>query len=161
MTLWLPESIVDDGLLAGPSPDTIVVTDADTGSGVLCLEVDEATQHVAPIRNKLRAYRRALADRPTWHLVFVVPTAARQNWLRRIARAEDVGSASAWAVTMDDLRRGGIDARLLPIVGSSTTTLREILADPQPRRSATPVGSRAWLELLGSGGGEESSELFV
>ena len=117
-------------------------------------------QHVAPIRDKLRAYRRALADRPEWHLVFVVPTAARQTWLRRIARAEDVGSASAWTVTMDDLRRGGIDARLLPIVGSSTPTLREVLADPQPRRSSTPVGSRAWLGLLGSGGGEQTDALL-
>jgi hypothetical protein len=160
VTLWLPESIVDDGLLTGPSPDTIVVMDADTGSGVLCLEVDEATQHVAPIRDKLRAYRRALADRPMWHLVFVVPTAARQTWLRRIARDEDVGSASAWVIHMDDLRRGGVDARLLPIVGSTTSTLREILADPRPRRSETPVGSRAWLELLGSGGGEEADALL-
>lgn len=160
VTLWLPESIVDDGLLAGPSPDTIIVIDARTGSGVLCLEIDEATQHVAPIRDKLRAYRRALADRPGWHLVFVVPTAARQKWLRRIVRAEDVGSASAWAVTMDDLRRGGIDARLLSIVGSSTPTLREVVADPRPRRSSTPVGSHAWLGLLGSGGGEETDALL-
>ena len=161
VSLWLPESIVDTGLLAGPSPDTIVVMDAQTGSGVLCLEIDEATQHVAPIRDKLRAYRRALADRPGWHVVLVVPTAARRGWLRRIARAEDAGSASAWVIAMDDLRRGGIDARLLAIVGSSTPTLREVLADPQPRRSATPVGSRAGLELLGSGGGEESRELLV
>lgn len=160
VTLWLPESIVDDGLLPGPSPDTIVVMDADTGSGVLCLEVDEATQHVAPIRDKLRAYRRALADRPMWHLVFVVPTAARQTWLRRIARAEDTESTSTWVIQMDDLRRGGIDARLLPILGPSTSTLRQVLVDPRPRRSATPVGSRAWLELLGSGGGEDADALL-
>ena len=162
VTLWLPESIVEDALTAGPVPDTVVVLNADSGSGVLCLEIDEATQHVAPIRAKLHAYRRALADRPGWHLLLVVPTVARRNWLRRIARAQDIGGASAWVMTMDDLRRGGIDARLVPIVGpSAPPTLRQVLADPRPRRSATPVGSRAWLELLGSGGGEESSELPV
>ena len=162
VALWLPESIVEDALPGGPVPDTVVVLSPDTGSGVVCLEIDEATQHVAPIRAKLRAYRRALADRPRWHVVFVVPTSARRTWLRRIARAQDTGSASAWVVTMDDLRQGGIDARLMPIVGlSAPPTLRQVLADPQPRQSATPVGSRAWLELLGSGGGEESSELLV
>ena len=161
VTLWLPESIVDDGLLAGPAPDTIVVVNTRSGSGVLCLEIDEATQHVAPIRAKLHAYRRALADRPHWHLVFVVPTTARRTWMRRIAEAGDTGNASAWVTTMDDLRRRGIDARLVPIVGSLTSTLRQVARDPQPRWSATPVGSHAWLELLGSGGGEEASEVLV
>lgn len=160
--LWLPESIVADALPTGPVPDAVVVLACATGAGVVCLEIDESTQHVAPIRNKLHAYRRALADRRHWHLLFVVPTAARRTWLRRIARAEDTGSASVWVATMDDLRRGGIDARLMPIVGpSAPPTLRQILADPQLRRSATPVGSRVWLALLGSGGGEESREILV
>ena len=162
VTLWLPESIVGDALPDGPDADTVVVLNAAMGSGVLCLEIDEATQHVTPIRAKLRAYRRALADRPGWHLLVVVPTAARRNWLRRIVRVEDVGSVSAWVVTIVDLRRGGIDVRLVPIVGlSPPPPLRQILADPRPRQSATSVGSRAWLELLGSGGGEEPGELLV
>lgn len=162
VALWLPASIVGDALPAGPVADTVLVVNAGLGSGVLCLEIDEATQHVAPIRAKLHAYRRALANRPGWHLVFVVPTPARRTWLRRIARAQDVGSVSAWLVTMDDLRRGGIEARFVPIVGpTAPSTLRQVLTGPHPRRSATPVASLAWIELLGSGGGEDLTELLV
>ena len=51
-----------------------------------CLEIDEGNQHAAPIRDKLRAYRRALDGRPGWHVLFVVPTADRAAWLRRAAR---------------------------------------------------------------------------
>jgi hypothetical protein len=35
-----------------------------------------------------------------------------------------------------------------------------MLDDPRPRRSSTPVGSDAWIELLGSGGGEELDEVL-
>lgn len=162
VALWLPESIVRDALPAGPVADTVLVVNAGPGSGILCLEIDEATQHVAPIRAKLHAYRHVLANRPGWHLVVVVPTPARKTWLRRIARAQDVGTVSAWLVTMDDLRRGGIEARLVPIVGpTAQSTLRQVLTGPDPRRSTTPVASRAWIELLGSGGGEDLTELLV
>ena len=40
-------------------------------------------------------------------------------------------------------------------------TLQALLSDARPRRSTSPVASRAWLELLGSGGGEERGELLA
>jgi hypothetical protein len=36
--------------------------------------------------------------------------------------------------------------------------LRSLLDDPRPRRCPTPVGSDAWVQLLGSGGGEHLDE---
>lgn len=160
--LWLPESIVADALPNSPVPDTIVVLDARTGSGVVCLEIDESTQHVAPIRDKLRAYQLAIGGRPGWHALFVVPSSARRGWLFRVARACDLSGLSLFVVTADDLHRRGIAAELASAAGPARTpTLRVLLSDDRPRRSATPVETRAWLDLLGSGGGEERGELLV
>jgi Replication-relaxation len=159
--LWLPESIVADALPNSPVPDTIVVLDAGSGSGVVCLEIDESTQHVAPIRDKLRAYRRAIGGRPGWHVLFVVPSSARRGWLRRIARGCDLGGLSLFVVTADDLHHRGPAAELASAAGPARTLpLWTLLSDGRPRRSATPVATRAWLELLGSGGGEERGELL-
>lgn len=36
--------------------------------------------------------------------------------------------------------------------GAAPGVLAAIIADPRPRRSTTPVGCDAWIELLGSGG---------
>ena len=160
--LWLPESIVADALPNGPVPDTIIVLNARTGSGVVCLEIDESTQHVAPIRDKLRAYRQAIGGRSGWHALFVVPSRARGGWLRRVAQGCDLGGLSLIVVTGDDLHRRGIAAELASAAGPSRTLpLGTLLSDGRPRRSATPVATRAWLEMLGSGGGEERGELLV
>ena len=154
--LWLPESIASDVLPDGIVPDALVVLATGAGSGVVCIEIDEATQHVAPIRGKLRAYRRALEERAGWHVLFVVPSSARRAWLRRVAAALDLGSAGLWTATADELRWAGLDAPVVSLaVHSTSTTLVEALVDPRPRWSATPVATRAWLELLGSGGGED------
>jgi hypothetical protein len=88
-------------VLAGPA-----------GSGVVCLEIDESTQHIAPIRAKLRAYRRAIGGRPAWHALFVVPSSTRGGWLRRIARGCDLGGLSLFIVTADTLHRDGAAAEL-------------------------------------------------
>jgi len=159
--LWLPESIVADALPDGPRPDALVVLDDGRRSGVLCLEIDEATQHVAPIRAKLRAYREALAVRRGWHVVFAVPTAARGAWLGRAARGADLSLISAWAVTSAQLSAHGIEAPLTSLADAGrSTTLGGALTDVGPRRSAAPVGSGAWLDLLGSGAGEELEALL-
>jgi hypothetical protein len=127
-----------------------------TGSGVVCLELDEATQHAAPIRAKLAAYRRSLAARPGWHALFVVPGAARAAWLRRVAAATDVGGISLWTVARDDLRLAGADAPITSLTGpAATSSLRGAMVDARPWRSRDPVGSLAWIELLGTGGGED------
>ncbi len=85
MLRWLPESIAVDVLPAGPAADAVVVIAADDGPATVCLEIDEGNQHLTPIRDKLRAYRRVLDGRPGWHVLFVVPTADRAAWLRTTA----------------------------------------------------------------------------
>ena len=119
----------------------------------MCLEIDEGNQHQAPIRDKLRAYRVALDGRPGWHLLFVVPTADRAAWLRRSARV--VGDVSAWVTTLDELRERGLGARLAPVPGPSAMpmVLGSLEAGSSPL-AGPPVGSRRWLEVLGSGGAE-------
>ena len=152
---WLPESIVVDVLPAGPAADAVVIIAADNGPATVCLEIDEGNQHLAPIRDKLRIYRGALDGRPGWHVLFVVPTADRAAWLRRAAR--EVRDGSAWVTTLDELRGRGLGARLAPVPGPSATpmVLGGLGAGPSPL-AGPAVGSRRWLELLGSGGAETS-----
>jgi len=152
--LWLPESTTADARIEPARPDSVVVLQADGRSGVLCLEIDEATEHAPQIKAKLAIYERVLVDRIGWHLVFVVPTAARLSWLRRVARSDRAGRA--WAVVLADLESDSVDAPVVHLGRSGQPRpLRSVLDDPRPRHSATPVGSDAWVELLGSGGGEE------
>jgi len=150
---WLPESIVADVLPGGPAADAVVIIAAEDGPATVCLEIDEGNQHLAPISDKLRAYRMTLAGRPGWHLLFVVPTADRAAWIRRAARG--VGEGSAWVTTLDELRERGHGARLAPVQGPSALpmVLGSLEAGPSPL-AGPPVGSRRWLELLGSGGAE-------
>ncbi len=157
--LWLPESIAADAGIDPARPDSVVVLQGDAGSSVLCLETDEATEHAPQIRAKLAGYERALAGRGGWHVVFVVPTAARLSWLRRVARPDLAGRG--WAVVLEDLEAEGVEAPIAPLAcGGQACSLASLLADPRPRWSSTPVGSDAWIELLGSGGGEELDEVL-
>lgn len=157
--LWLPEPTAADARVTPARPDSVVVLQVDGGSGVLCLETDEATEHAPQIRSKLAAYERVLSDRVGWHVVFVVPTAARLSWLRRVGRFRLDGCA--WGVVIAELESDGLNAALFPISrAAQPRVFRSVLEDPRPRRSATPVGSDAWIELLGSGGGEELDEVL-
>ncbi len=157
--LWLPDSTAVDAGIEPARPDSVVVLQVDGGSGVLCLETDEATEHAPQIRSKLAAYERVLADRVGWHLVLVVPTAARLAWLRRVGRFRLDGRA--WGAVLADLESDGLNAAVFPLGrAAQPRVLRSVLEDPRPRRSATPVGSDAWIELLGSGGGEELDEVL-
>jgi hypothetical protein len=159
---WLPESIVADVLPAGPVPDAVVVIAADDGPATVCLEIDEGNQHVAPIRDKLRAYDMAIGGRQGWHVLFVVPTADRAVWLRRTARGTGQASVSAWVTTRDELRRRGLEARIAHVPGPLATqvALGRLGSGPSPL-AGPPVGSRRWLELLGSGGAESTRQLTV
>jgi protein involved in plasmid replication-relaxation len=56
----------------GVKPDALLALQLSTGSAVLCLEVDDGTEHAPIIRDKLERYAEALRDRPAWHLVLVV-----------------------------------------------------------------------------------------
>jgi hypothetical protein len=160
--LWLPELVADDVLTAGPVPDAVVVISGNAGSGVVCVELDEATQHFAPIVGKLRAYRRALAGREGWLALFIVPSDARRTWLRKAAASVDLDTVAVWTTTTEDLTRDGLEAPIDALGRrSERTELRAALADQRPRRSPTPVGSEAWLELLGTGGSERLDELLA
>ena len=85
--LWLPESTTADAGIEPARPDSVVVLQFDDRSGVLCLEIDEATEHAPQIKAKLAVYEHVLADRPGWHVVFVVPTAARLSRSRHRERS--------------------------------------------------------------------------
>ena len=156
--LWLPESIATDVLGGGPLPDGVVVLAADPpaiGSLVLCLEIDEGNQHAAPIGAKLAGYRRALGGRPGWHVLFIVPSAGRAAWLRRLGARLEALAPSVWVTTLDELRARGIGAALVPVERSpaGVTTIGRLPAGPAST-PASPVGSKEWLELIGSGGSE-------
>jgi len=157
---WLPESIVADAGVELVRPDSVVVLQTAQGSGVLCLEIDEATEHAPQILAKLAAYGRVLPGRPGWHVVFVVPTNDRLAWLRRVGRPHAAGlGGRTWAVVLGDLEDSGIDAPVAPVSrAGKPESFRSLVDDPRPRHCPTPVGYEAWVSLLGSGGGEDLDE---
>ena len=158
---WLTERMSAD--LPGPGirPDSVVVLQVGARSAVLCLEMDEGTQHAPVIRARLAAYGRWLPARAGWHLLFVVQSEQRTRWLRRLGSWHGPASldARSWVVRLAALGREGLDARAVPIVGPEPPrSLRALATDPTRRMSITPVGSPAWVELLGQGGGEDLSD---
>jgi Replication-relaxation len=156
--LWLPESIAGDAGLLPARPDGVVVLERDGRSAVLCLEIDEASEHAPQIHAKLDTWATVFAVRPELLLLFVVPTESRLAWLRRNAGA---GSRPAlegrsFGVVAADLASAGFDASVAPIGWRGERGhLATLITEPRSRRSGTPVGSDAWVELLGSGGGED------
>ncbi|MGH2511122.1 MAG: replication-relaxation family protein [Candidatus Limnocylindrales bacterium] len=162
---WLPESITSDAKLPHVYPDSVVALQLSGGSAVVCLEIDQSTEHAPQIRDKLARYEPALRSRVGWHVLFVVETAARATYLARVARDQGVYlglTGRAWAIVLGDLKAEGVAARAVSLTpGRGPRTLTSIIDDPRPRRCATPVGSDAWLELLASGGGEDLHEALV
>ncbi len=158
---WLPEYNAA-GLLPHVYPDSVVALQRTTGSAVLCLEIDEATEHGPDIRDKLARYSQALHDRPGWQVVFVAPSCERVEFLARVAKrglGDPVLAGRAWAVVLRDLGQRALQAVAVPLFPAGhRTTVDELLSDPSPRLCPTPVGSDAWLRVLGSGGTEEIDE---
>jgi hypothetical protein len=149
--------------LLGPSfrPDSIIALQSDPFSGVLCVEVDEATQRSAVIRSKLDAYAVHLRARAGWHVLFVVPSRDRLEWLRRATGWNHWPAlvGRCWGVVLPELRIIGADAVVTPVAcRGEPRPLLTVLDDPRPRRCPTPVGSDEWVELLATGGGEDVSE---
>ena len=151
--LWYSDSMTADILGRFVRPDSVAVVTTDAGSAVLALEIDEGTEHMRAIRSKLAAYRRPLSARPSWHLLVVVPSALRADWMVR--QAEEVGLGErSWVVTHADLARDSLDALVRPFdLELQPSSIRSLLRPPQ-RWLPAPLGSRAWLELLAAGGGE-------
>jgi hypothetical protein len=142
-------------------PDSIIALQDDPFSGVLCVEVDEATQKAAVIRSKLDAYALQLRARRGWHLLFVVPSRDRLEWLRRATGWNHWPAlvGRCWGVVLPDLTLRGADAIATPIAcRGEPRPLLAVLDDPRPRRCPTPTGSDEWVELLATGGGEDVSE---
>ena len=151
--LWFPDSMTGDVLSRFVRPDSIAVVTTDAGSAVLALEIDEGTEHMRMIRAKLAAYRRPLSRRPSWHLIVVVPGSPRADWMVRQAVAVNLGER-AWVVTHADLARDSLDAVLRPLDPRHSPAPIGSLLKPPHRWLPAPVGSRAWLQLLATGGGE-------
>jgi hypothetical protein len=159
--VWLTEPMVDSELLSDVRPDSIVVVRRAVASAVLCVEVDQATEHSPTIRTRLASYERALAGRTGWHVLWVMPTVERLGWFRRIGRWDQRAGLEgcSWGVVLDDLRTVGLRATTQPIGwGGGAVPVEEVVADPTIRTCPTPVGSPAWVRLLGSGGAEDTDE---
>jgi len=162
--LWLTEPMTGGVLPPEVRPDSIVVVQVDARSAVLCLEIDEATEHAPTIRARLGAYERALAGRDGWHLLWVVPTPERLSWLRRIAWWDQRPglAGQSWALVLDDLRTAGFATTTRPVGWSGgAVPLAAVISDPRPRRCSTPVGASAWIRVLGAGGAEETDEALA
>ena len=161
--LWLTEPMIDNLLPADVRPDSIVILQPGGASAVLSIEVDEATEHSPTIRSRLAAYERALAARAGWHVLWIAPTEERLGWFRRIGRWDERPGLEgcSWGLVLDDLRTLGLGAPMQPIGWSGgAVALEAIVADPTARTCPTPVGSPAWVRLLGSGGAEETDEVL-
>ncbi len=152
--------------IEGVKPDALLALQLTSGSAVLCLEVDEGTEHAPVIRDKLERYAGALEDRPGWHLVFVVGWPERAAWMARLigsmADEREAMQGRAWTVTIEALAAEGLEARIRPLGWREPErSLASLCLDTAGRASEAPVGSQAWLRILGSGGGEDLSALLL
>jgi hypothetical protein len=162
---WLPERAAARVGLRDVFPDSIVALALPTGSGVLCLEIDQATEHAPVIRAKLARYEPALRSRHGWGVLFVVESPVRAAYLARVGRDADCAFrliGKAWVTVLADLAAEGPGATIREITpGGGRTTLAAVLRDPRARRCSTPVGSDAWIELLAFGGAEDTAEALA
>jgi len=160
--LWLDEPNAATVLGTPPYPDSVVALESEGRSGVVCLEIDEATQRRAVIEAKLNGYRRLFDSHPTWWLLFVVPSRNRARWLRTVARgADETVAARTWVTSLVALQTGHLDAQAQPVTGASAGTLRALVASPPKGRAGAPVGSEGWLRILGEGGLEDLDHLLI
>jgi len=159
---WLAEPTAARALGTPPFPDSVVVLQDGDRSGVLCLEIDEATQRRAIIEAKLNGYRRLFDAHPTWWLLFVVPSRNRARWLRTVATGIDqTVAARAWVTSLVALRTSHLEGPAQPVTGDSPATMRALMDSTRDRRARAPVGSEAWLRLLGEGGIEDLHEALL
>jgi hypothetical protein len=160
--LWLDEPNAAAVLGTPPYPDSVVALESEGRSGVVCLEIDEATQRRAVIEAKLNGYRRLFDAHPTWWLLFVVPSRNRARWLRTVAGGTDGTVATrAWVTSLEALQTRHLDAPAKSITEDSVANVRALVRSPPTRRTGAPVGSESWLRLLGEGGIEDLDDLLA
>src|SRR6266545_285192 len=160
--LWLDEPNAATVLGTPPFPDSVVALECEGRSGIVCLEIDEATQRRAVIEAKLNGYRRLFDAHPTWWLLFVVPSRNRARWLRTVATGIDqTVAARAWVTSLVALRTSHLEGPAQPVTGDSPATMRALMDSTRDRRARAPVGSEAWLRLLGEGGIEDLHEALL
>ena len=161
---WLSPDM-STGILDRIQPDALLAVQLATGSGVLALEIDEATEHAGIIDMKLVNYGWALAKRPGWNLLFVVPHATRLHWLRRrlaSAKGRSPGlTDKAWAVTLEAIQADGLNATTTQLESGASRPLAAVLTDARPRSLASPIGSDSWLRLLALGGVEDFDTVLL
>jgi hypothetical protein len=158
---WLTEVTASALVGSPPYPDSVVVLQDGERSGVVCLEIDEATQRRTVIEAKLSGYTRVFAAHPTWHLLFIVPSRVRARWLRTVAGGEETVMTRTWVTSLAVLRARHLSAPVLPIDAAQTARmLRELLSEQRKRHSGTSVGSDAWLRILGEGGVEDYESML-
>ncbi len=158
---WLAEPTAASALGTPPFPDSVVVLQDGDRSGVLCLEIDEATQRRAVIEAKLNGYRRLFDVKPAWWLLFVVPSRSRARWMRTVAaRVDQWVGTRAWVTSLVALRTRHLECPVLPVTGEAQATPLRALMNGSRDRQGVPVGSEAWLRLLGEGGIEDLEELL-
>ncbi|MEW5991648.1 MAG: replication-relaxation family protein [Chloroflexota bacterium] len=151
--LWLDEPNAAAILGTPPFPDAVVVLERTNRTGVVCLEIDEATQRRAVIEAKLNGYRTLLEANPTWVVLFVVPSPRRARWLRVVSGDVDRRLASrSWVTTLGSLGTRKLTAEVESLAASGPMALERLLADPVRAFAEAPVATEAWLKLLGEGG---------
>ena len=144
-------------------PDGVVILQLKARSAVLCIELDEGTEHHPVIIDKLERYAAQLGDRAGWHLLFVVPGRDRLVRIRRLARRPGLAMRGhAWVTLLADVRRRGLSADTHPAWSvDGPVALADLIHDPRDRRSPAPVGSDAWLTMLATGGVEDFDRLLA
>ena len=157
MQAWLTAPMAGRILGSAVEPDGVVILQLQARSAVVCIELDEGTEHHPVIIDKLERYVAQLRDRNGWHLLFVVPGRDRLVRVRRLARRPGLAKRGhAWVALLADVRRRGLNADAYPAWSvDEPVALADLIDDPRDRRSDAPVASGAWLRMLATGGVED------
>ncbi len=163
MQAWLTAPMAGRILGSAVEPDGAVILQLQTRSAVVCIELDEGTEHHPVIIDKLERYVAQLRDRNGWHLLFVVPGRDRLVRVRRLARRPGLAMRGhAWVALLADVRRPGLNADAYPAWSvDGPVALADLIDDQRDRSSAALVASDAWLDMLATGGVEDFDRLLA
>ena len=163
MQAWLTAPMAGRILGSAIEPDGVVILQLKARSAVVCIELDEGTEHHPVIIDKLERYAVQLRDRAGWHLLLVVPGRDRLIRVRRLGRRPGLGMRGhTWVTLLADIRRRGLNADAYPAWSvDGPVALVNLIDDQRERRSDAPVASDAWLAMLATGGVEDFDRLLA